>query len=146
MKILILKTTPGLGKIGEVKEVAEGYARNYLFPHGLAEGASEGNIFRVKQEQEKIKKTAEQDLITTEKIAERLNGTEIEIKGKVNDAGKFYAAITTSKIVSRLKEMGFAIKKDQVILSEPIKEAGEYPVTIGLSHGLESEITIIATE
>lgn len=146
MKVLILKTVKGIGAIGQVKEVAEGYARNYLFPRGLAELASDLNVAKVKQEQQKVKKVAEQDLVAVEKLAEKLNGTEIEIKGRVNDAGKFYAAITAVKIVSRLKEMGFDVKKDQLVLPEPIKEAGEYNVVVELSHGLESEITVIATE
>ena len=82
----------------------------------------------------------------TEKIAEQLNGQAIEIISKVNEDGKLYAAITPAMIIKVLKEKGFDIKKDQIILPEPIKEVGEYPIVITLDHGLEAEITLTVSE
>ena len=88
---------------------------------------------------------AEIDLALTEKIAEQLSGLDIEIEAKANEEGKYYAAISAIAIVKKLKEKGFEIKKDQIVLPESIKEAGEYPVTINLDHNLEAEIIVIAT-
>ena len=146
MKVLLLKNIKDIGNLGEVKNVADGYARNFLLPRGLAEMATAQNILRIRQTEERQEKLAERDLIQTEKLADKLSGIILEIPGKVNGRGRFYAAITAAKIVNKLKEKGFDIKKEQVALDEPIKEVGEYNVLINLSHGLESEITVVATE
>ncbi|HLD28140.1 MAG TPA: 50S ribosomal protein L9 [Patescibacteria group bacterium] len=146
MKVILLKDVEGIGDTGEIKEVADGHARNFLLPGGLAELATPENISKVKEKKEELARIAEQDLILTEKIAEQLNGQAIEIISKVNEDGKLYAAITPAMIIKVLKEKGFDIKKDQIILPEPIKEVGEYPIVITLDHGLEAEITLTVSE
>ena len=146
MKVLLLKDIKDVGNLGEIKEVADGYARNFLFPQGLAEVATEQNIQRMKQERERQEKLAESDLIQTGKLADKLNGAILEMRGKGHTQGKFYAAISAAKIAGKLKEKGFDIRPDQIFLSEPIKEIGEYNIIINLNHGLESEITVMATE
>ncbi|MEK7653324.1 MAG: 50S ribosomal protein L9 [Patescibacteria group bacterium] len=146
MKVILLKNIPKLGEAGEIREVSDGYARNFLLAKNLVEPATEENVKKLELEKEMKAKLAEEDLVVMEKIAERLNGTAIEIKGRVNEEGRLYAAITAPMIIKNLKEIGFEVKKGQVVLPEPIKEAGEYPVTVTLDHGLEAEITVIVTE
>ena len=146
MQVILLKKIVGLGEVGDIKEVSEGYARNFLFVQNLAEPATQSNIEKLKKDQAEQVRKAEKDLLITEKIADRLNGLVIEIKSKANDAGKLYAAITPAMIVKKLKEKDFTIKKEQIILIEAIKELGEYPIAIQLNHGLEAEITIIVSE
>lgn len=146
MKVILLKNVDDLGEAGDIKEVADGYARNFLFPQKLAEIATDENIQKLKAEKEKLAKIAENDLLVTEKIAEQLEGQLIEIKLKINEEGKLYAAVSPTMIVKALKEKGFEIQKDQIDLPEPIKEMGEYPLKINLDHGLESEITLSVIE
>ncbi len=146
MKVILLKAVKGLGEAGDSKNVADGYARNLLFPQKLAEPATADNIAKWEAEKEKSVKLAEHDLALTEKIASQLEGMALEIQGKVNEEGRFYAAITPAAIIKKLKDKGFEIKKEQIVLPEPIKEAGEYQVLIHLSHGLEANLAIIATE
>ena len=146
MKVILLKEVKSLGLKGDIKEVADGYARNFLFPQQLAMVASEENIARVKEEQVRQAKMAEQDLILTEKIAEQLGGLILEMEGKINENGRLYAAISQAMVAKKLKEKGFDVKKGQILLTESIKELGEYPVTINLDHGLEAEITLIVKE
>lgn len=146
MKVLLLKDIKDVGKLGEIKEASDGYARNFLFPRGLAEAATGKNIQKMKDDQAKKEKLAELDLFETEKLADRLNGITLELQGKVNAQGKFYAAIGAAKVAGKLKEKGFEIGKDQICLPEPIKEVGEYNVLINLNHGLESAITVVAIE
>jgi large subunit ribosomal protein L9 len=146
MKVILLKEVKSLGLKGDIKEVADGYARNFLFPQQLAMVASEENIARVKEEQVRQAKMAEQDLILTEKIAEQLGGLILEMEGKINENGRLYAAISQAMVAKKLKEKGFDVKKGQILLAESIKELGEYPVTINLDHGLEAEITLIVKE
>lgn len=143
MKVILLKDIDNVGEAGEIKEVADGYSRNFLLPRRLAEIANKQNIKKWEKKQEQKAKTAEQDLLATEKMAEKLEGVTVDLEVKVNESGKLYAAVTTSLIAKKLKEKDFEIKKDQIALLEPIKEVGEYPVTINLDHGLEAEIVVI---
>jgi large subunit ribosomal protein L9 len=143
MKVILLQSVEGLGKEGEIKEVALGYARNFLIPRGLAEEATEDLIAQIEKRKEKEAKVAEMDLVKTEKLASQLDGQEIEITAKASEEGRLYAAVTPAKIASELKAKGFEINVDQVLVPEPIKELGEYEVTLNLPHGLEAKITLI---
>jgi len=146
MKVVLLKEVSHLGKKGDVKEVVDGYARNYLIPLGFALAATESNIAKIKEEIRRVEKQAEDDLVRVEKIAMDLDGLGIEIAGKVNDAGKLYAAIGPAQIAAKLKEKNFEIKKNQIVVKEPIKEPGEYEITVNLEHGLEAKINLIVSE
>lgn len=137
-----MKNIKTLGDAGDIKEVADGYARNFLFPQKLAEPATDSSIKKIQDQKAKQAKSAEHDLLETEKKAEKLNGVLVEVVGKSNDDGKLYAALTAAAIVKALKKKGFDINKDQVVMPEPIKELGEYQLKVVWNHGLESEITI----
>lgn len=142
MKVILLKNIPGTGSAGEIKEVANGHAQNYLFPKKLAVPATDKNLQKIKEQQSRKSKDAEKDLLQTEKMANRLSGLALEIKGKINDSGRLYAAISSSMVAKKLKEKGFELNKKQIILEEPIKELGDYQIRIELDHGLEAEITL----
>jgi len=144
MKVILLKDVPGLGKRGEIKEAADGYARNFLLPKKLAQTATPANINSLKRQTEEKTRLAVKDLLGVEKLAAKIDGQVVELKAKANAEGRFYAAITPGAIAKKLKEKGFDIKKEQVLLAEPIKEEGEYPIKIKLNHNLEAEVTIIA--
>lgn len=146
MKVILLKTVKKLGNPGDIKEVSDGYAINFLFVQKLAQPATVDNINNLNNNKEKKEKNANYNLVAAEKKAEKLNGLAIEIIGKSNDDGKLYAAIPESAIVKKLKEQGIEIEHGQVNLMAPIKEVGEHCVFINLDHGLEAEITVIVTE
>ena len=142
MKVILLKNVPGTGIAGEIKEVSNGHAQNYLLPKKLAIAATDKNILQMKEQEKRKAKEAEQDLLEVEKMANRLDGVALEIKGRINDSGRLYASISDAMIVKKLKEKGFEINKKSVVLPEPIKELGDYQVRIELDHGLEAEITL----
>lgn len=142
MKVILLKDVPQLGNEGDIKEIALGYARNFLIPQGLAEEATEEKIREIQIRKEKEAKIAEADLEKTEKLAQKLEGQIIEVTAKANKEGTLYAAVPPAKIVAVLKEKGFEISKEQ-IQTEHIKELGEHEVIIKLSHNLEARITLI---
>jgi len=146
MKVILLKNISGLGLAGEVKEVADGYAKNFLMPRKFADIASSKNINSLKQVKEKKVVEAEKDLIATEKLAKKLDGFYLQIKGKTNPSGKLYASISTATIASSLREKGFDVDKKNVELYNQIKELGEYEVKINLDHGLEAQICINVTD
>ncbi len=146
MKVILLKDIEKLGKKGEVKEVADGFARNYLFSKKLAELASEASLKRLAQEKEVMAKKAEADLQATELLVSQLDGQEIEITAKTDEGGKLYGALTPVKIAKVLKEKGFNVSKNQIKVTEPIKESGEHEIALEFPHGLEATIKIIVTE
>jgi len=142
MKVILLQDVPELGKRGDIKEVALGYARNYLIPQGLAEEATDSAIAAVQAQKGKEAKIAEEDLAKAESLAAGLEGQTIEIQAKASEEGTLYGAISNSKIVSALKEKGFEVRKDQINAGH-IKEIGDHEILINLDHGLEARITLI---
>jgi len=146
MKIILLRDVEKLGKKYDVKDVADGHARNFLIPQGLAKPATGVALREIETEKATAELAAELDLKKTEETVQELDGQEIEIQAKIGDDGKLFGSITPLKITKAIQEKGFDIKKNQVKLEEPIKEVGEYEITLELDHGLEAKIKIIVTE
>ncbi|MCX6719936.1 MAG: 50S ribosomal protein L9 [Candidatus Staskawiczbacteria bacterium] len=145
MKVILLQDVDGLGKKYEIKEVKDGHARNLLIPEKKVKAATKEALKWLSGQKEVIEKEAEEDLKKSQELASNLDGLEVNIAVKVGDEGQLFESINSQKIVEKLKEMGFEVKKSQVKLADPIKDIGEYPVSIGLDHNLESEIKIIIT-
>lgn len=142
MKIILLKHVPELGDENDIKDVSNGYARNFLIPKGLAEEATEQKITELEAQKKKRAKDAEVDLTKTEELVQKLEGQMVEISAKASEEGTLYAAISPAKIATALKDKGFEVRKDQVE-AEHIKELGEHELLINLDHGLEARITLI---
>ena len=146
MKIIFLKDVEKIGKKFEVKEVKDGYARNFLLPNGLAKPATKEVLEWLEVQKEIQEKKAEQDLKKAQELASTLDGLELAISVKVGESDQLFESVTAQKISEKLKEMGFDVKKSQVELQEPIKEIGEFPVKIKLEHNLEVEIRVIISK
>lgn len=146
MRVILLQDIKNVGKKYEIKEVKNGYARNFLFPNGLAKAATRETLEWLKVQKEFNEKKAEEELKKVQEFASSLDGLEITIPVKVGEDGQLFESVTSQKIFEKLKELGFEIKKPQIILAEPIKELGEYPLKIKFEHNLESEIKIIVIE
>jgi len=146
MRIILLQNVEKLGKKYDIKEVADGYARNFLIPKGLAKPATKENLKWLETQKEIEVKKAEEELKKVEAVATNIDGQEIIIPVKIGEEGQLFESITSQKIYEKLKELGFEIKKSQIDLPEPIKELGEFPVKIKFGHNLEAEIKIIVVE
>lgn len=146
MKVILLKDVEELGKKGDVKNVADGYARNFLFAKNLAKPATKQALKELEAEKELEAQIAEQELKKIEEIVSRIDGLELEITEKMDETGKLYGAINEVKIAKIFKDKGLNIKKKQIKIPQPIKAVGEYPVIITFDHGLEAEIKIIIVE
>ncbi len=142
MKVILLKNVENLGKEGEVKDVANGFARNFLFPRNLAQPATEAAIEDVEAKRKKKAAMAKIELEESQKLAEQLEGSEIFIKVKEKE-GRLFGSVNEKTISKAFKEEGLDIKPEKIILAEPIKEMGEYDVQINLNHGLEANIRVI---
>jgi len=146
MRVILLQDVEKLGKKLEVKEVKNGYAMNFLFPKNLAKPATKEAIKWLETQKEIESKKAEEALKKTQDVASTVDGQEIIIPVKIGEEGQLFESITSQKIIEKLKELGFEIKKNQIDLPEPIKELGEFPIKIKFEHNLEGEIKVIVTE
>jgi len=146
MRIILLQDVENLGKKYEIKEVKDGFARNYLIPKGLARPATPEALEWAERQLEREAKKAEEELRRVQEFASQLDGQEVIISTKVGEKGQLFEKITSQKIAEKLKEMGFKIKRTQIDLEKPIEALGEFPVRIQLEHGLEAEIKVIVTE
>lgn len=146
MKVILLKDIEKIGKKHEVKEVASGHARNFLIPKGFAKPATKAALIWLETQKEIEAKKSEEELKTFQDKATALDGQELTFAVKIGDEGQLFESIGAQKIAEKLKESGLEIKKSQIILAEPIKTFGEFPVKIKLEHNLEAEIKVIISE
>ncbi len=146
MRIILLQDVENVGKKFEVKDVKDGYARNFLIPKGLAKLATKQVLEWVEKQKEIEKQRVEEELKEIQKIASSIDGLEVIILVKVGEEQQLFEKINTQKISDKLKELGFEIKKEQIDLAEPIGELGEFPIKVRFEHNLESEIIVIITE
>ncbi|HBX16417.1 MAG: 50S ribosomal protein L9 [Candidatus Magasanikbacteria bacterium GW2011_GWC2_41_17] len=143
MKIILLQDVKKIGMKGEIKEVSDGHARNFLLPQNLAILATPKAVENFKKQMEAARQTAEKDLQATQNLASRLDGEEVRLKAKASKDGKLFGGISAAQIVAALNKKGFIILKNQIVIFEPIKTIGEHRVSVQLAHGLETEITIL---
>ncbi|MDD4625305.1 MAG: 50S ribosomal protein L9 [Candidatus Pacebacteria bacterium] len=143
MKVILLEDIENLGKKYDVKDVADGFARNSLLPKKLVKIADESSLKWLESQKENMEKEAEEQLKQVQEMASKLDGYEVVIEVPVGEEGQLFSSISAQKIADKVGEMGLKIKKSQIELAEPIKEQGEYPLKIKLDHNLEAEIKVI---
>lgn len=146
MKVILLEDVERVGKKYEIKEVKNGYARNFLIAKGLAKPATKEALEWLDSQKEIETKKAEEELKKAQGIASAIDGQEIVIPVKTGEEDQLFESITVQRISEKLKELGFDVKKGQIGLAEPIRELGEFPIKIRFEHNLEAEIKIIVTE
>lgn len=146
MKVILLQDVENTGKKFEVKEVADGHANNLLIPQGLAKPATKEALAWLETQKELTSKLAEEGLKTAQELASSLDDMEVTITMKVGDEGQLFESVNSQKIAERLKEMGFAVTKNQIKLEQPIKDLGEFPVKVNFEHNLEATISVIIVE
>lgn len=146
MKVILLQDIEKLGKKYDIKNVADGHARNLLLPKNLVKPATEENMKWLEIQQEALRQKSEEELKKVQGVASTLDGLEIVLPMKIGEKEQLFEAVTAQKIAEKLKEQGFEVKKNQILLKDPIKELGEFPVKIQLSHNLEAEIKLIIIE
>ena len=146
MRVILLEDIKDMGKKFEIKDVKDGYARNFLIPKGLVKIADKKGLEWLETEKGKEEKQAEEELKGYQAIASQIDGLEVMIPVKIGDQGQMFEKIDPQDIAEKLKEMGFNIDKQKIDLAEPIEELGEFPVKIKFEHNLESEIIVIITE
>ncbi|HQO41227.1 MAG TPA: 50S ribosomal protein L9 [Spirochaetota bacterium] len=146
MKVILQKDVPALGDAGDIKEVAEGYARNYLLPNRLVIVANESSRKAIEHQKKLIKIKKDKRKKASEGIAGSISGLEITIPAQVGEEGKLFGSITTMDIAKQLKEKGFTVDKRKIQLDAPIRQEGEYTVSIKLDEGINASVKVIVVK
>jgi len=141
MKVILKDNIKDLGKKGEIKEVADGYARNFLFPKNLAEVATAQTEEAVKESriQEKIKIDSEKKKL--EELAEKIKEVVLVLETKVT-RGKLFGSISKKAIANLAKNKGFDIEEEWIVIDKPIKEVGDKKILLKLPFGIKGEIKL----
>jgi large subunit ribosomal protein L9 len=144
MKVLLTETVDNLGSAGEVKKVADGYARNFLFPKGLAVPATAGALKQAELRLQAEARHQQQEEAKGESLARTLSQVTLTFQAKAGETDKLYGSITNADIAEALeRETGQAIDKRKIELEEPIRELGSYYVPIKLLPDLAPRVTVI---
>ena len=143
MRVILLQDVESLGKKWDIKKVANGYARNFLIPQNLVKPATESEIEQAEKLRAEAEARAKKELESVEGLVAKLDGYELKVAVPVGEEGQLYESVSSQKISSALEAGGFKISLKQIKIKDPIKELGEFPVTIEFDHGLEAEVRVI---
>jgi large subunit ribosomal protein L9 len=147
MKVIFLKDVKGKGKKGEVKNVADGYAHNFLIKQGLAIEANNTNISTLEGQKKKEDKRAAEELAEAKKLGEQLEKITVELSAKAGEGGRLFGSITTKQIAEELqKKHGIKIDKRKMELSDAIRTLGHTKVPVKLHHEVLSTLTVHVKE
>lgn len=142
MKIILRQDVPTLGLMGEIVNVKDGYARNYLIPREMAYYASEGAIKRLKIEKIQFSKKLADEKVDAEAIAAKIAELQISIPMKVGEEGKLYGSVTPQVIAQELSIRGFDIDRRNIIIEDPIKTLGVFDVKVKLHPEVTTDLKI----
>ena len=144
MKVVLMQDVPNLGKTGEIKEVADGYGRNYLLPKGFAAMATKGLIKQAQERAEAQKRREAKSRTESEQLAQRLNGQTLRFTVRVGELDRLYGSITNVDLAEKLKEqIGIEVDRRKIDLGEPIKRAGVYSVPVRLGASIEARLNVV---
>lgn len=142
MKVILRRDFEKLGKIGDIVEVKDGYARNYLIPQNIAYQATTGNIKALEEEKKQHSYREQKEERNAQKVASKLENTSVTIKAKVGEDEKLFGSITSQSIAEALLEQGLTIDKRNIELEDPIKQLGIYTVPIKLHPKVTAKLKI----
>jgi large subunit ribosomal protein L9 len=143
MKVILKQNVESLGKAGDTLKVADGYARNFLLPRGLAVEQSSKSMHSLEQEKNHILQKAEREKKESDLLVDKMKNVTCTITCRAGEQDKLFGSVTTKDIHQCLSDQGIEINRKMIILDEPIKSLGEFPVRIRLLQGVTTEIKVI---
>ncbi|MBO5328450.1 MAG: 50S ribosomal protein L9 [Clostridia bacterium] len=142
MQVILLQDVKGQGKKGQVIEVNEGYARNFLIKKGLAEAATANKLNDIKQKKAAQEYHKAEELKAMQALAAEIKGKNFTVKIKAGQGGKVFGSVTAANISDAMQQAGYSVDKKKIVLSQPIKNVGEYDVDVKLMEGVASKIKV----
>ena len=143
MKVLLCEDIRKLGWLGDVVDVTDGYARNYLLPQGLAKVATEGNIRAIAEEKANRAQERVKERKRLEVAAEAVAGAEAVLAAKANEHGVLFGSITEKMIAANLRDQGFEVADEVVKLPEHIKQVGDHEVTLRFAEDVTTTVKVV---
>ncbi len=142
MKVILRKDVTSIGNTGEIVDVKNGYARNYLIPQGIALKADKRNIKLLEAEQQQLQSKLSKDKKSAEKLADKLASISCTATVSVGEEDRVFGSVTSQEISDLLKDKGFDIDRKRILLDEPIKALGIYTIPIKLHAEVEAKIKL----
>lgn len=143
MKVILTENIAALGQIGQIVTVAPGYARNFLFPKGLALEATGKNLRELEHQKQWLARKREKVHQEMLSLAEKLNRLEIVFRRKVVEEDKLYGSVSASDVLAELEERGFDLPRKSVQLEQPIKTLGEFSIPIRVDAQVSAQVKLI---
>ena len=142
MKIILRKDYEQLGKVGDVKDVKDGFARNYLIPRNIAYEATPGALTTLEEEKKQLSRKVEKEKTAAEKVATKLENISVTLTMKVGEDEKLFGSVTSQMIADALQEKGIPLDKSQIELDDSIKALGIYDVPVRLATGVIAKVKV----
>jgi len=146
MQVILREDVKNLGKRGDIVKVADGYARNYLFPRKLAEDLSQGRMRQAEVEQRKAQGRQDRILLEAQALGERISAMRVEIPLKVGENGKPFGAVTAQHIADALAARGVEVDKRRIELAAPLRQLGEYVVDVRPHSRVTARLTVAVVQ
>jgi len=143
LKVIFIKDIPNIGKKGDIKEVASGYARNYLIPNGLAYEATPGRLKDLKMLEETKARKSAREVKEAQNLAEKISGKTVIIKVKSGEEGRLFGSVTSADIAGALSSSGIKIDKRKIDLTEHIKALGSYSIQVKIHPEVSAPINVM---
>jgi len=142
VQLILRDDVPNLGKIGDVVRVKPGYARNYLLPRGLAVEASPKNLRVLEHQKRVITAKADREHKSAEASAKRLEGLQITVRARAGEEGRLFGSVTNMDVERLLADKGFQVERRRILLDEPIKQLGSYPITVQIGRAVRATVQL----
>src|SRR5262245_7706321 len=143
MKVLLNESLKNVGRAGEIKEVKDGYARNYLIPRGLATMATAATVKQAESQRQAEERREARNPSANQTLGNKLSASTITLRARVGEQGRLYGAITATDIATALTaEVGHEIDRRRVELEDPIRHRGEYKVPVRLARDIVPQVTV----
>ena len=142
MKVILRQNYDTLGQVGDIVDVKNGYARNFLIPRKIAYAALKGNIQALEEEKKNLDKRRKQEIEAAEKLAAELEKVSVTIPVQVGEEDKIFGSVTNQMIGDALQEKGYEIDRRKIEIEEPIKSLGIYGISIKLHTSVTANIKV----
>ncbi len=142
MKVILRETLEGIGHLGDLVEVADGFARNYLLPRGKALEANSRNIKAFEHAKRVMAEKAKKERLELEALAKKISAVSLTITAQVGKDDKMFGSVTAKDIAEGLAEQGFTVDRRKIQLAQPIKELGTFTVPVKLPRDITASVTV----
>ncbi|MGZ5098773.1 MAG: 50S ribosomal protein L9 [Usitatibacter sp.] len=144
MQVILMEKVTNLGGLGDVVKVKDGFARNFLIPEGKAKRATEKNLKEFETRRTELEKKADEQHVSAQERAAKLEGTKVEIAQKAGVDGRLFGSVTNANIAEALQKLGYEVKKAEIRMPQgPIKHIGETPLVVQLHTDVLANIIVV---